>query len=173
MQDTQVWSLGWKDSLEKEMATHSVFLAGKSHGQRSPVGYSPWGCKKSQRWLSDWTTMNLNPYSPWKKITKEKSLNSFKTNKPNIWNIPNNWVVAKIFLENSAIKESKSILISYTIWTKRRLSVSFHSFDILCISISNLSSVSNLICYKELFYSIIWQMSIMNGKWTGIQWTEE
>ena len=25
------------------MATHSVFLPGKSHGQRNLVGYSPWG----------------------------------------------------------------------------------------------------------------------------------
>ena len=25
------------------MATHSRFLPGKSHGWRSPVGYSPWG----------------------------------------------------------------------------------------------------------------------------------
>ena len=24
----------------------SVFLPGESHGQRSPVGYSPWGCKE-------------------------------------------------------------------------------------------------------------------------------
>ena len=28
------------------MATHPVFLPGKSHGQRSLVGYSPWGCKE-------------------------------------------------------------------------------------------------------------------------------
>ena len=28
-------------SLEKEMATHSVFLPGGFHGQRSLVGYSP------------------------------------------------------------------------------------------------------------------------------------
>ena len=27
------------------MATHSVFLSGKSHGQRRLVDYSPWGCK--------------------------------------------------------------------------------------------------------------------------------
>ena len=26
-----------------------VFLTGKSHGQRSLVGYSPWGCKESDR----------------------------------------------------------------------------------------------------------------------------
>ena len=29
------------------MATYSIILAGKSHGQRSLVGYSPWGGKKS------------------------------------------------------------------------------------------------------------------------------
>ena len=29
------------------MATHSSFLPGESHGQRSLVGYSPWGCKES------------------------------------------------------------------------------------------------------------------------------
>ena len=27
MQDTQVWSLGWEDALEKGMATHSSILA--------------------------------------------------------------------------------------------------------------------------------------------------
>ena len=30
------------------MATHSVFLLGKFHGQRSLVGYSPWGSQRSQ-----------------------------------------------------------------------------------------------------------------------------
>ena len=44
----QVQSLGWEDPLEKEMATHSVFLPGKSHGQRSLVGYSPWGHKEDK-----------------------------------------------------------------------------------------------------------------------------
>ena len=29
------------------MATHSSILAGKSHGQRSLAGYSPWGCRES------------------------------------------------------------------------------------------------------------------------------
>ena len=32
--------------LEKEMATHSSILAKKFHGQRSLVGYSPWGHKE-------------------------------------------------------------------------------------------------------------------------------
>ena len=35
LEDTWVQSLGQEDPLEKEMATTSVFLPGKSHGQRS------------------------------------------------------------------------------------------------------------------------------------------
>ena len=46
VQETWVQFLGWEDPLEKEMATHSIFLPGKSHGQRSLVGYSPWGLKR-------------------------------------------------------------------------------------------------------------------------------
>ena len=45
--ETRVQSLGREDLLEKEMVTHSVFLPGKSHGQTSLVGYSPWGRKES------------------------------------------------------------------------------------------------------------------------------
>ena len=45
--ETWVKSLGREDPLEKEMATHPVFLPGESHGGRSLVGYSPWGCKES------------------------------------------------------------------------------------------------------------------------------
>ena len=47
MRETRVQSLGWKDLLEKEIATTPVFLPGKSHGWRSLVGYSPWDCKES------------------------------------------------------------------------------------------------------------------------------
>ena len=35
--------------LEKEMATHSGILPGKSHERRSLVGYSPCGRKRSDR----------------------------------------------------------------------------------------------------------------------------
>ena len=38
---------GREDPLEEGMATHSSILAGKSHGQRSLVGYSPRGRKES------------------------------------------------------------------------------------------------------------------------------
>ena len=45
MQETWVWSLGWEDPLQKEMATDSS-MPGKSHGPRSQAGYSPWGHKE-------------------------------------------------------------------------------------------------------------------------------
>ena len=45
-QEPQVWSLGQEDLLEKEMAIHSSILPGKSHEQRSLVGYNPWGRKE-------------------------------------------------------------------------------------------------------------------------------
>ena len=46
-QETRVRSLSQEDALEKEMATHSSIIAWKSHRQRSPAGYSPWGRKES------------------------------------------------------------------------------------------------------------------------------
>ena len=46
MQEIQVQSLSWEDPLEKGMATHSSILPRESHGQRSLVGYSPWGRKE-------------------------------------------------------------------------------------------------------------------------------
>ena len=47
MQETWVWSLGWEDPLEKEVAPHSSTLAWKIPWMRSLVGYSPWGYKES------------------------------------------------------------------------------------------------------------------------------
>ena len=47
MRETWVQSLGREDPLEKEMAIHSRTIAWKIHGQRSLVGYSPWGHKES------------------------------------------------------------------------------------------------------------------------------
>ena len=46
-QETRVQSLGREDPLEKQMATDFSILAGKSHGQRSLEGYSPWDFKES------------------------------------------------------------------------------------------------------------------------------
>ena len=55
-----VWSLGGEDPLEKEMATHPNILAWRIHGERSLVGYSPWGCKESD--MTGWLTLTFTPY---------------------------------------------------------------------------------------------------------------
>ena len=54
MQETGVWSLGWEDPLEEGTAPTPVFLPGESHGQRSLVGYSPWG---HERVKHDWNDL--------------------------------------------------------------------------------------------------------------------
>ena len=47
VRETWVRSLGWEDPLEEGMATHSSILACRvPTGQRSLVGYNPWGCKE-------------------------------------------------------------------------------------------------------------------------------
>ena len=59
MKEAWVRFLGREGPLEKGVATHSSFLPEKSHGQRSLVGYSPWGQAKSQTRLSDLTHMHV------------------------------------------------------------------------------------------------------------------
>ena len=65
MWETWVRSLGWKDPLEKGLATHSSILAWKTHGQRSLGGYSPWGRKESDmtEQLTHTHTTQLGPAS--------------------------------------------------------------------------------------------------------------
>ena len=57
MRETWVQSLSREDPLEKEMAIHSSILPGKSHGQRSLAGYSPWGRKDLD--TTEWTNYYL------------------------------------------------------------------------------------------------------------------
>ena len=69
----QVRSLGEKDPLAEGLATHSsillfvcfytlVFLPGKSDGQRSLEGYTPWGHNKSDttKGLSTHASINIS-----------------------------------------------------------------------------------------------------------------
>ena len=46
MRETWVQSLGWEDPRRRKWQPTLVLLHGKSHGSRSLVGYSPWGCKE-------------------------------------------------------------------------------------------------------------------------------
>ena len=59
MQETGVWPLGWEDSLEKGMATHSSILAWRLPWTEEPAGYSPWDHKE----LDDWVT-NTQTHDP-------------------------------------------------------------------------------------------------------------
>ena len=49
------------------MATHSIFLPGRSHGQRSLAGYSLWGHKELD--MTEWLTHTYRL----KKIQQHKS----------------------------------------------------------------------------------------------------
>ena len=53
MQETLVWSLGWEDPLEKEMAIHSSILAWRIPWTEEPGGLQSTG---SQRVGHDWAT---------------------------------------------------------------------------------------------------------------------
>ena len=46
MQETWVQSLGQEIPWKRKWQPALVFLPGKSHGQRSLAGYSPWGHKR-------------------------------------------------------------------------------------------------------------------------------
>ena len=53
MQETWIWSLGQKDVLEKEMATHSSILAWEIPQTEEPGGLQSMGSQKSQTQFSN------------------------------------------------------------------------------------------------------------------------
>ena len=55
------WRRAWQPTL--------VFLPGKSHGQRSPLGYSPWGHKESEMTEATEHSTQKNTYTK-NKITE-------------------------------------------------------------------------------------------------------
>ena len=60
MWETQGQSLSWKIPWRSEWKPTLVFLPGKSHRQRSLVGYRPWGCKESD--TTEGLTLSLPQY---------------------------------------------------------------------------------------------------------------
>ena len=53
MQDTQVWSLGQEDPLEKEMATHSSIFAWEDSMTEEPGGLQFMGLQKvGHNWVT-------------------------------------------------------------------------------------------------------------------------
>ena len=58
IEETQFQSLGQEDPLEKGWQLISVFLPGEFQGQRSLVGYGPWGRKESD--MTERLTLSLS-----------------------------------------------------------------------------------------------------------------
>ena len=87
MKETQLQSLGREEPLEKEMATHSLFLPGEFHGQRSLVGYSLCSHKGSD--MTKWLTVSLSFY--WQLYTqiwsKEQRAGLEITKQHQIWQL--------------------------------------------------------------------------------------
>jgi len=59
IQESQVQSWVGKIPWRREWLPTPVFLPGEFHGQKSLVGYCPWGCKESD--TTDWITLSLSP----------------------------------------------------------------------------------------------------------------
>ena len=75
MQETQerrfdpwVWKIPWGWAWQPT----PVFLPGESHGQRSLVGYSPWGCKESD--TTERVSARAHTHPSIKMIQKTKAL---------------------------------------------------------------------------------------------------
>ena len=73
----QVGSFGWEDPLEKDMAVHSSIHAWRTHGQRSLVGYSPWGNKQSDMIEATEHTGKSLPYTHSLRYSKNVLLAGF------------------------------------------------------------------------------------------------
>ena len=63
MQEIQVWSLDWEDPLRRTWQPTPIFLPRESHGQRSLVGYRPWGLKESD--MTKWLSMHTHKHAYW------------------------------------------------------------------------------------------------------------
>ena len=58
IQETQVRSLGWVDTLEEEMATHSIILACRIPWTEEPGGLQSMGSQRVRHdWLTNTTTL--------------------------------------------------------------------------------------------------------------------
>ena len=70
-QETQIWSLGWENPLEKELATHSCTLAWKISWTEEPGRLQSMG---SQRVRHDWVILLSLP-SAYQKMNGQRKIN--------------------------------------------------------------------------------------------------
>ena len=72
MQEMQIQSLGQEVPWRRTWQLTPVFLPGKSHGQRSLVGYSPWGLKELD--MTEVTSYSTEHSTQLKKVFRGKTL---------------------------------------------------------------------------------------------------
>ena len=68
MQETQVWSLGWEDPLEKAMATHSSVLAWRIPWTEEPGGLQSMELQRLRHDRATFTLMSLC-FKYWSQLT--------------------------------------------------------------------------------------------------------
>ena len=91
MQETWIQSLGQEDPQRRKWEPTPVLLPGESHGQRSLVGYSPWGCKESD-------------------MTEGLSIAQHSVSYSSVYS----WTLTKIILNKTQVKEETKIdIIDY------------------------------------------------------------
>ena len=84
MRETQVQSLNpWVGKIpwRRKWQPTPVFLPGESHGQRSLVGYNPWGCKESD--TTEQLTHTVEAYHIFESLLP--FFQKFKTQQSNIY----------------------------------------------------------------------------------------
>ena len=83
MLETQVRSLCREDPLERKWQPTPVHLPGKSHGQRSLAGYSPWGCKESDM-IEVTAHMHAHMYDTYVELCTQKRIHILSEHKQNL-----------------------------------------------------------------------------------------
>ena len=127
--ETWVWSLGWEDSLEKELATHSSTLALKiPWTEELGAGFYPWGCKES----------GMTVTSLYLVLGREVMIHLDNILKSRDITLPTKVLMVKVMIfpvimyscESWTIEKAKSWRIdAFELWCWRRLESPFDSKD--------------------------------------------
>ena len=112
-------SLKWKKKWRRKWQPTPVSLPGKSHGQRSLVGCSPWGCKESD------TTERLTQHKECR--GKKKSLKKKKKKK----------LILYIYSDRIKLTGVTSCNIYKSLWFDTIYKITSYTFNIIVFYITS------------------------------------
>ena len=124
MWETQVQSLGQEVPWRRKWQPTPVFLPGKSHGRRSPVGYSPWGHKES-----DMTEPLHFIYTVFMKNVKSHKMSHSTLSKIFEKNFSKSWSI--FYINNNMVYKYCFIIVQYSFHSK----ITYYNFH--CTKLSN------------------------------------